>query len=124
MALLRLRDITFSYGGASLLDGVSLEIQPGERIGLMGRNGAGKSTLLRLLRGTLQPDDGVIERRGRNANLATGPRSPRRFEPHGPRRSGPRIGRAGHCRGSDDGIRLSIPGRDTVIPRFGTARRT
>src|SRR5580692_11130207 len=64
MALLRLRDITFSYGGASLLDGVSLEIQPGERIGLMGRNGAGKSTLLRLLRGTLQPDDGVIERAG------------------------------------------------------------
>jgi ATP-binding cassette subfamily F protein uup len=64
MALLRLRDITFSYGGANLLDGVSLEIQPGERIGLMGRNGAGKSTLLRLLRGTLQPDDGVIERAG------------------------------------------------------------
>jgi ABC transport system ATP-binding/permease protein len=64
MALLRLSNITFSYGGASLLDGVSLEIQPGERIGLMGRNGAGKSTLLKLLRGTLQPDDGVIERAG------------------------------------------------------------
>jgi ATP-binding cassette subfamily F protein uup len=64
MALLRLNNITFSYGGASLLDGVSLEIQPGERIGLMGRNGAGKSTLLKLLQGTLQPDDGVIERAG------------------------------------------------------------
>jgi ATP-binding cassette subfamily F protein uup len=64
MALLRLRDITFSYGGASLLDRVSLEIQPGERIGLMGRNGAGKSTLLKLLKGSLQPDDGVIERTG------------------------------------------------------------
>jgi ABC transport system ATP-binding/permease protein len=72
MALLRLRDVTFSYGGASLLDGVSLEIQPGERIGLMGRNGAGKSTLLRLLEGSLQPDDGVIERAGglRLAQLA------------------------------------------------------
>lgn len=64
MALLRLRDITFSYGGTSLLDRVSLEIQPGERIGLMGRNGAGKSTLLKLLKGSLQPDDGVIERTG------------------------------------------------------------
>jgi ABC transport system ATP-binding/permease protein len=64
MALLRLNNINFSYGGASLLDGVSLEIQPGERIGLMGRNGAGKSTLLKLLQGTLQPDDGVIERAG------------------------------------------------------------
>ena len=72
MALLRLRDVTFSYGGASLLDSVSLEIQPGERIGLMGRNGAGKSTLLRLLEGTLQPDDGLIERPGglRIAQLA------------------------------------------------------
>ncbi|HET6324999.1 MAG TPA: ATP-binding cassette domain-containing protein [Planctomycetaceae bacterium] len=64
MALLRLRDITFSYGGTSLLDRISLEIQPGERIGLMGRNGAGKSTLLKLLRGTLHPDDGQIERAG------------------------------------------------------------
>jgi ABC transport system ATP-binding/permease protein len=72
MALLRLRNITFSYGGASLLEGISLEIQPGERIGLMGRNGAGKSTLLKLLQGTLQPDDGVIERAGgmRVAQLA------------------------------------------------------
>jgi ATP-binding cassette subfamily F protein uup len=64
MALLRLRDITFSYGDTSLLDRVSLEIQPGERIGLMGRNGAGKSTLLKLLKGSLQPDDGVIEQTG------------------------------------------------------------
>jgi ABC transport system ATP-binding/permease protein len=62
MALLRLRNVTFSYGGPNLLEDVSLEIRPGERIGLMGRNGAGKSTLLRLLQGVIQPDDGTIER--------------------------------------------------------------
>lgn len=62
MAWLRLRNISFSYGGANVLEDVSLQIQPGERIGLLGRNGAGKSTLLKLLQGQLQPDQGEIER--------------------------------------------------------------
>jgi ATP-binding cassette subfamily F protein uup len=62
MTWLRLRNISFSYGGANILEDVSLQIQPGERIGLVGRNGAGKSTLLKLLHGELQPDAGEIER--------------------------------------------------------------
>jgi ABC transport system ATP-binding/permease protein len=62
MAFLRLQNVTFSYGGRSLLEGIDFEIQPGQRIGLLGRNGAGKSTLLKLLQGELEPDDGVIER--------------------------------------------------------------
>ena len=62
MAGLQLREVTFSYGGANLLEGVSLQIQPGERIGLLGRNGAGKSTLLKLLEGSLKADSGNIER--------------------------------------------------------------
>jgi ATP-binding cassette subfamily F protein uup len=62
VALLRLREITFSYGGRNLLENINLEIQAGERIGLLGRNGAGKSTLMKLLQGSLQPDDGTIER--------------------------------------------------------------
>lgn len=62
MAWLFLRDISFSYGGENVLDEVSLDIRPGERIGLLGRNGAGKSTLMKLVEGTLKPDSGVIER--------------------------------------------------------------
>src|SRR5580704_2353835 len=62
MSWLRLRDISFSYGGANLLEDVSLQIEPGERVGLLGRNGAGKSTLLKLLQGELKPDAGAIDR--------------------------------------------------------------
>lgn len=62
MAWLQLRNITFSYGGANILEDISLQIQPGERIGLMGRNGAGKSTLMKLIHGELRPDAGEIER--------------------------------------------------------------
>ena len=61
MPWLRLQSLSFSYGGANLLENISLEIQPGERIGLMGRNGAGKSTLMKLIHGDLQPDAGEIE---------------------------------------------------------------
>src|ERR1700722_6593239 len=62
MSRLCLREISFSYGGANLLEEVSLQIEPGERIGLLGRNGAGKSTLLKLLQGQLKPDSGEIDR--------------------------------------------------------------
>src|SRR5947208_8231154 len=61
MPLLRLRNLTFSYGGPNILEEISLEIQPGERIGLLGRNGAGKSTLMKLIEGDLRPDGGEIE---------------------------------------------------------------
>ena len=62
MSLLSLRKVDFSIGGPLLLEGVDFDIQPRERIALVGRNGAGKSTLLRLLDGILEPDDGVIIR--------------------------------------------------------------
>ncbi|MGE3315598.1 MAG: ATP-binding cassette domain-containing protein [Planctomycetaceae bacterium] len=62
MAWIFLRQISFSYGGENVLEDVSLEIEQGERIGLMGRNGAGKSTLMKLVEGALQPDNGTIER--------------------------------------------------------------
>ncbi|MFW5816130.1 MAG: ATP-binding cassette domain-containing protein [Wenzhouxiangella sp.] len=61
MSLISLKAVEFHIGGPPLLDGVDLEIEPGERIALVGRNGAGKSTLLRLIAGVLQPDGGRIE---------------------------------------------------------------
>jgi len=51
-----------AYGPQVLLDGVSLGVDEGMRIGVVGRNGAGKSTLLALLAGTAEPDSGRIAR--------------------------------------------------------------
>lgn len=55
-----LHDITKSYGDRLLLDGVSLSVRPGERVGIVGENGAGKSTLLRILAGAERPDEGQV----------------------------------------------------------------
>ncbi|MFO7592769.1 MAG: ATP-binding cassette domain-containing protein [Pseudomonadota bacterium] len=65
MALLTLRNVTLSFGGPPLLDGVDLQIEPGERLCLVGRNGTGKSTLMKLLNDELQSDSGeIIARQG------------------------------------------------------------
>ena len=60
--MLRALDLTKSYDGAPLFEGLSLTLNPGDRAGLVGPNGAGKSTLLRLLAGREQPDRGSITR--------------------------------------------------------------
>ena len=60
MALLSLQNIHIAFGGPPLLDGVTLQIEPGERICLVGRNGQGKSTLLKIVSGELEPDDGEV----------------------------------------------------------------
>lgn len=64
MSLLTLRAVTLTLGGAPLLDRVDLNVEPHERLCLVGRNGAGKSTLMRLIAGELQPDGGEIVCRG------------------------------------------------------------
>src|SRR6202171_3246442 len=54
------------FGALAVLDGVHLELQPGEAVGIVGPNGAGKTTLLNLLAGSLRPDAGSILFRGRD----------------------------------------------------------
>jgi ATP-binding cassette subfamily F protein uup len=58
--LVTLRDITIRFRGPALLDSVDCIIEPGQKIGLLGRNGAGKSTLMRMLTGQVEPDHGSI----------------------------------------------------------------
>ena len=71
MALLSLQNLHIAFGGPALLDGVTLQIEPGERICLVGRNGEGKSTLLKIVSGELEPDSGerIFSRAPRIARL-------------------------------------------------------
>jgi ATP-binding cassette subfamily F protein uup len=61
MALVSLRDITINFTGTVLLDKVSMQIEPGERVCLLGRNGEGKSTLLSIIEGVTSPDAGSVD---------------------------------------------------------------
>jgi len=62
MAILSLSDAHLAYGHVALLDGASLSLEAGERLGLIGRNGAGKSSLLKALAGLEKLDDGLLQR--------------------------------------------------------------
>ncbi len=61
MALLTLRNINLGFGGPNLFDALNLQIEPRERLCLLGRNGEGKSTLMKLIGGMLKADEGSIE---------------------------------------------------------------
>ncbi|MCY1158143.1 MAG: ATP-binding cassette protein, partial [Citricoccus sp.] len=62
--LLGAENIGISFGTRTVLDAVSLGVDEGDRIGLVGRNGDGKSTLMRILAGQQEPDAGRVTRRG------------------------------------------------------------
>ena len=58
--MLKLDSISKSFGGNTVLENISLEIESGERFTLLGRSGCGKSTLLRIIAGFESPDSGTI----------------------------------------------------------------
>jgi osmoprotectant transport system ATP-binding protein len=66
-ASLRLRGVTVRYGGRAAVDGVDLDVAPGELIVLLGPSGSGKSTLMRTINRLVVPDAGTIEVDGRDA---------------------------------------------------------
>jgi ATP-binding cassette subfamily F protein 3 len=69
MILLSLQEVLRQFDAAPVLQGVSLEIRPGEHVGLVGPNGAGKTTLMRILAGLDHPDRGEVTRH-RSADVA------------------------------------------------------
>ena len=62
MSLIQLDKVCLAFGHHPLLQDADLQIEPGERICLVGRNGEGKSTLMHILRGAVIPDDGTVWR--------------------------------------------------------------
>ena len=60
MALLSIQKVALKFDGPLLLDGVSFQIERGERVCLLGRNGEGKSTLMKILAGSIEPDSGNL----------------------------------------------------------------
>lgn len=68
--LLRMSNIVKHFPGAKALDGVDLEVLPGEVHCLLGQNGAGKSTLIKVLSGAHQPDSGIITLSGEEVKIS------------------------------------------------------
>jgi len=62
---LSVRDVVVSFGGIIALDGVSVDVSPGEVLGVIGPNGAGKTTLFNVICGFVRPQSGAISWRGR-----------------------------------------------------------
>ncbi len=76
--LVELRDISIAFGGIKAVDHVSIDLYPGEVVGLLGHNGAGKSTLIKCLSGAYQADSGKIFINGEQAEI-TNPRDARHY---------------------------------------------
>ncbi|MDP2831491.1 MAG: ATP-binding cassette domain-containing protein, partial [Candidatus Omnitrophota bacterium] len=60
MALISLQEINLAFSGPLIFDCLNLQLEPGERIALLGRNGAGKTTLMKVMNGQQQVDDGKV----------------------------------------------------------------
>ena len=62
--MISIDNVTIQFGGFNLFDGISFQLNRGDRVGLVGRNGAGKTTLLNLIAGFQKPDGGSVVRSG------------------------------------------------------------
>lgn len=69
--MLKVENLVVSYGGIEALKGISLEVEEGKIVTLVGANGAGKSTTLRAIMGLVKPRQGSITYQGRNLLLAS-----------------------------------------------------
>jgi D-xylose transport system ATP-binding protein len=76
--LVQMRDISLSFGGIHAVDRVSIDLNAGEVMALVGHNGAGKSTLIKILSGAYRRDSGTIAIRGEEAAIAN-PRDAKRY---------------------------------------------
>ena len=76
--LLEMRNISINFGGIKAVDDVSIDVMPGEVVGLLGHNGAGKSTLIKILAGAYQKDSGEIYVDGKKVDIRS-PRDARKY---------------------------------------------
>jgi D-xylose transport system ATP-binding protein len=76
--LVEMRDISIAFGGVKAVDHVTVDLYPGEVVGLLGHNGAGKSTLIKCLSGAYRMDAGEIYINGEKAEIAN-PRDARAY---------------------------------------------
>jgi D-xylose transport system ATP-binding protein len=76
--LVELRDISIAFGGIKAVDHASIDLYPGEVVGLLGHNGAGKSTLIKILSGAYKRDEGQIFINGEEASI-NNPRDAKRY---------------------------------------------
>ncbi|MEP1611496.1 MAG: ATP-binding cassette domain-containing protein [Roseobacter sp.] len=68
-ALVEMKDVSIAFGGVQAVDSVSISLNPGEVVGLLGHNGAGKSTLIKILSGAYKMDSGEIKIEGKKARI-------------------------------------------------------
>ena len=76
--LVELKDISIAFGGIKAVDKVSIDLYPGEVVGLLGHNGAGKSTLIKCLSGAYKADSGEVYINGEKVTINT-PRDARKL---------------------------------------------
>jgi zinc transport system ATP-binding protein len=131
MALLvSAKNVSFSYGKSPALDDVSLDIESGITVGVIGPNGGGKTTFLKLLLGELRPDDGTVTVAGMTPRQAVGKGSIVGYLPQHSHRATVLplsvrqvvrlglVGKTGMLRGHDP---ADVAFADSMIPRVGLA---